>query len=55
MFQGTHLYESKASCHFLELKFYYFREFACMFEEADKNQDGRIDFEEFQAMMLPGS
>jgi len=30
-------------------------EFACMFEEADKNQDGRIDFEEFQAMMLPGS
>ena len=31
------------------------REFACMFEEADKNQDGRIDFEEFQAMMLPGN
>ena len=55
MFQGAHLYESKASRHFLELKFYLIREFAYMFEEADKNQDGRIDFEEFQAMMLPGS
>ena len=38
-----------------EFRFAILREFACMFEEADKNQDGRIDFEEFQAMMLPDS
>lgn len=30
-------------------------EFAVMFAEADTNQDGRIDFQEFSAMMLPGT
>merc|ERR1711962_1145362 len=29
------------------------REFSVMFAEADLNKDGRIDFEEFSAMMLP--
>ena len=30
-----------------------FREFASMFAEADKNNDGLIDFDEFVEMMLP--
>ena len=29
-----------------------FREFAVMFAEADTNADGRIDFQEFSAMMI---
>ena len=29
------------------------REFEVMFSEADKNDDGKIDFDEFVAMMLP--
>ena len=30
------------------------REFAIMFTQADKNKNGRIDFDEFVDMMLPG-
>ena len=26
-----------------------------MFTEADKNDDGKIDFEEFSAMMIPST
>jgi len=33
----------------------YFREFDLMFLEADRNNDGRIDFDEFVAMMLPAT
>ena len=32
-----------------------FREFAVMFAQADKNEDGQIDFEEFSAMMIPST
>ena len=32
-----------------------FREFAVMFAEADKNKNGRIDFDEFVDMMLPSA
>jgi len=32
-----------------------FREFALMFAEADRNKNGRIDFEEFVEMMLPSA
>lgn len=31
------------------------REFAVMFAEADTNKNGRIDFDEFVDMMLPGA
>ncbi len=31
------------------------REFEVMFSEADKNDDGKIDFDEFVAMMLPAT
>jgi len=30
-------------------------EFNVMFREADKNQNGRIDFDEFVDMMLPSA
>ena len=33
----------------------YFREFDLMFLEADRNNDGKIDFDEFVAMMLPAT
>ena len=33
---------------------FYCREFAIMFTQADKNKNGRIDFDEFVDMMLPG-
>ena len=33
----------------------YFREFDLMFVEADQNNDGKIDFDEFVAMMLPAT
>ena len=32
-----------------------FREFDLMFLEADQNNDGKIDFDEFVAMMLPAT
>ena len=32
-----------------------FSEFDLMFHEADSNQDGKIDFDEFVAMMLPST
>ena len=32
-----------------------FSEFDLMFHEADSNQDGKIDFDEFVAMMLPAT
>ena len=32
-----------------------FSEFDLMFHEADKNSDGKIDFDEFVAMMLPAT
>ena len=35
--------------------FFFFREFALMFAEADTNKNGRIDFDEFVNMMLPSA
>ena len=41
----------------MELFTYFFccREFDLMFLEADQNNDGKIDFDEFVAMMLPST
>ena len=36
-------------------KSFFGREFAMMFAEADKNKNGRIDFDEFVDMMLPSA
>ena len=41
--------------HFTRIINYFFREFAVMFAEADKNRNGKIDFDEFVDMMLPGA
>ena len=37
------------------LKFLNFSDFTSMFAEADKNNDGYIDFDEFVLMMLPST
>ena len=39
---------------FMNFTHIYFREFSVMFLQADKNKNGRIDFDEFVDMMLPG-
>ena len=41
--------------HLLLYDIFYYREFDLMFVEADQNNDGKIDFDEFVAMMLPAT